>query len=65
MFWDAVKRLGAPIAGLMISAAYVILQKAEHLGWDWVVFGVLFVLSASALSALVFVTGRPSKPARG
>ena len=51
ILWDGIKLL----APLMIPAAYVVLQKIRGLGWDWFVFGGLFMLAAAAY----LMDGRP------
>lgn len=43
--------------GHLIPAAYVVLQKARHLSWDWVVFGGLFVVGL-----LIFVIDKLARP---
>jgi len=51
--WDAIKL----VAGVVIAAAYLLLQKIRHLEYDWWVAGGLFALSI----ILFFYAGRTRK----
>jgi hypothetical protein len=47
-WWILERVAGAAVLG----AAYVLLQKARHLAWDWWVFGGIFVASSALLIVL-------------
>ena len=51
--WDVIKL----VAGVAITAAYVLLQKIRHLEYDWWVAGGLFVASI----ILIFLATRTTK----